>query len=106
MFQVGPPTGAESQDSTQTRRHLQSDMNAFEDSGAAVRPAEGIGFEEVRSGFGARRSLAGIPAVDAVFVLFTFDFSDVGARTASLCLWLATGFARSQANAVCVPRVI
>ena len=78
---MGPPTAAETQDPTQTRRHLQSDMSTFEDSGAAARPAEGIGLEEVGTGLGARRSLAGVPAADAVFVLFTFDFSDVGART-------------------------
>ena len=79
VHQVGPPTAAETQDSTHTRRLMQSDTSAAEDSGAAVRPAEGIGFDE--AGLGARRSLAGTPAVDAIFVLFTFDFSDVGART-------------------------
>ena len=89
---MGPPTAAETQDSTQTRRHLQSDMGAFGDSAAAVRPAGGIGFEEAGSGLGARRSLADVSAADAIFVLFSFDFSDVGARTAyygSGLLWVS-----------------
>ena len=81
VLQVGPPTAAGTQEPTQTRRRLHTDLSALEDSGAAARPAEGAGLNDAGLGLGARRSLAGVPAGDAVFVLFTFDFSDVGART-------------------------